>query len=244
VPAWRPHGRPSDPRKAKDPDASLYLAAAQKQAAWIMANLDLKDPRATKGQRMSEHRTVPGLVWFLQNHPEKAPAGLKEYIASWADIVIRRSDNMWDFRRFDLEQHWTIPRANEPGNLAGFPACALSAAWVIDDPAVRQRLREIAVAQFDNLFGRNPKLAAAPAYKQNGFPLIERDWPLKFKNGGCAHLDVVRGALCASPGSEMYPFNPKGNYRHSEGWVNFNAAWNVSLAYFVFDAANRAPAKR
>jgi hypothetical protein len=28
----------------------------------------------------------------------------------------------------------------------------------------------------------------------------------------------------------MYPFNPSGSYRHLEGWVNHNTAWNVSLA--------------
>lgn len=227
--------------QAKDPAAARYLTAAKEQAAWIIANVDVKDPRTTKGMRMSEHRTIPSLVWFLQNHPEAAPAGLKEYIAAWARVMIDRSANMWDFRRFDLGEHWSLPGANEPGNLAGFPACALAASWVVDDATTMQRLREIAVAQFDNLFGRNPMLAACPNHAEKGFPLVERSWPNKFPPNKCARLETCRGALCASPGSEMYPFKPDGKFRHSEGWVNFNAAWNVSLAYFVWDSARQAP---
>ncbi len=45
-----------------------------------------------------------------------------------------------------------------------------------------------------------------------------------------ARIELTRGAICASPGSEQYPLNPKGRFRHPEGWVNFNAAWNVALA--------------
>lgn len=227
--------------RTQDPMADRYLKAATEQATWIVANLDVRDPRATKGQRMSEHRTVPSLVWMLQNHPQAAPKGLREWITAWSRVAIERSANMWDFRRFDLDKHWSLPSANESGNLAGFPACALAASWVVDDPAIVQRLRQIAVAQFDNLFGRNPMLAANPNHKHKGFPLVERDWPSKFPNGKCAWLELCRGAICASPGSEMYPFNPDGKFRHSEGWVNFNAAWNVSLAWFVWDAGKRAP---
>ena len=223
--------------------AARHLTAATAQAAWIVDHLDPRDPRATKGQRMSEHRTVPNLVWLLQNHPAAAPPGLKTWLTTWAQVAVERSENMWDFRRFDLERRWSLPGANESGNLAGFPACALAASWVVDDPRLQQRLREIAVAQFDNLFGRNPMLAANPNHKEKGFPLIERDWPNKFPNGHCAWLELCRGAICASPGTDMYPFNPDGKFLHSEGWVNFNAAWNVSLAWFAWDAAKRAPGR-
>jgi len=229
---------------AKDAEAGKYLAAAVEQTAWIIAHVDLDDPRSTKGMRMSEARLVPSLVWFLQHHPDKAPAGLKDYIARWARIAIARSDNAWDFRRFDLDRNWAIPIANESGNLAGFPACALAASWVVEDQAQVQRLRELAVSHFDNLFGRNPRLAAAPGHAKKGFPLVERDWPKKFHNDTCARLELVRGTISASPGTEMYPFNPKGAFRHPEGWVNFNAAWNMSLAYFVWDPARRAPAEK
>ena len=44
------------------PDAPDYLAAAQTQARWIVEQLDWNDPRTTKGHRMSEHKTITGLV--------------------------------------------------------------------------------------------------------------------------------------------------------------------------------------
>jgi hypothetical protein len=221
-------------------DADDYLKAAQMQAKWIVEHVDWNDPRTTKGYRMSEHKTVPGLVWFLQKFPQHAPDGLREKIAAWAQVVVSRSENMWDFRRFDLESHWTIPWLNEPGNLAAFTASAITASWVIEDAALRDRLRVLAVAHMDNLFGRNPQLAAATTYAHQGFPLVERGWPVQFRHDVCARIELTRGAICASPGSEKYPFNPEGKFRHPEGWVNFNAAWNVALATWEIDRRQHA----
>ncbi|EMI58224.1 secreted protein containing Coagulation factor 5/8 type [Rhodopirellula sallentina SM41] len=223
------------------PNSERYLHAAQKQTEWLIKNIDWNDPRSTKGHRMSEHKTVPGLVWFLQNYPDHAPPDLPGFIEKWAQVAVSRSNNMWDFRRFDLGEHWTIPKLNEPGNLAGFPACALSASWVVKDPELVKRLRQLAVAQFDNLFGRNPIQAAAPGHPENGFRLVERGWPKLYPKNVCARIELCRGALCASPGSEMYPLDIDGKFRHPEGWVNFNAAWNVGLAYFAWDQYGRAP---
>jgi hypothetical protein len=164
-------------RREGDPSAARFLEAAQRQAQWLVDNVDWSDPRTTKGQRMSEFKTITGLVRFLQEHRAQAPAGLAAKVADWARIVVKRSDNPWDFRRFDMGAHWTIPGLNEPGNLAGFTAVGLAASWVVDDAATKQRLREIAIAQMDNLFGRNPHLAAAPSTPEKGFPLVERGWP-------------------------------------------------------------------
>ena len=227
-------------KREKRADAEIYLKAAQAQAAWLIANVDWNDPRTTKGQRMSEQKTITGLVWFLQKYPDQAPAGLKQKITDWARVAIQRSENMWDFRRYDMDQHWTIPKLNETGNLVSFTASALAASWVVD-AGMKQRLQEIAVAQMDNVFGRNPKLAAAPEHPEKGFPLIERGWPKKFQDNTCARLETTRGALSSSPGTEMYPFNPGGKYRHLEGWVNYNAAWNVALAYWKWNAQGHGP---
>jgi len=219
------------------PDAGIYLKAAVAQADWVIKNVDWNDPRTTKGQRMSEHRTIPNLVWLLQRYPNDAPPGLREKITEWAKVAVARSDNFWDFRRYDLDKHWTIPTLNETGNLAGFPACALSASWVVQDKALKQRLREIGIAHLDNLFGRNPRLAAAPHHPEMGFPDVERGWPVGHKNNTCARLELCRGSLSSSPGTEMYPFNPEGEFRHREGWVNYGAAWCVTLSYLAFDSA-------
>jgi hypothetical protein len=218
-------------------DAGIYLDAAVAQADWCVKNLDWNHPRTTKGQRMSEHRTIPNLVWLLQKYPQSAPPGLKEKINEWAKVATNRSDNFWDFRRYDLENEWTIPKLNDVGNSLSLPAIALAASWVVDDAKLKQRLEEIATASVDHVFGRNPRLAAAPDHPERGFPEIERGWPKRHPENVCARLELCRGSIASLPGSEMYPFNPSDAYRHAEGWVNYGASWCISLAYFKFDAA-------
>lgn len=208
----------------------VYMQAAKEQATWIVDSLQLQDPLITKGQRMSEHMLMTGLAFLQLRYPEAAPAGLQQKINEWADVVIKRSGNMWDFRRYDLDSNWTVPGYNEVGNVAGFPASALQAAAVVSDPAVKQRLLEIGFAHFDNLYGRNPLNAHAAHHPEKGFSDIEKAFPKGFPDDICARLELVRGTLSCLPGTEMYPFNPSGSYRHLEGWVNHNTAWNVSLA--------------
>jgi hypothetical protein len=224
-------------------DAEIYLAAAVAQADWCVKNLDWNEPRTTKGQRMSEHRTIPNLVWLLQKFPQSAPAGLKEKITAWAQVAVSRAENFWDFRRYDLENEWTIPKLNDVGNSLSLPAIAIAASWVVDDAKLKQRLEEIAIASVDHVFGRNPRLAAAPDHPEKGFPEIERGWPKHHPENVCARLELCRGNIASLPGSEMYPFNPSDAYRHAEGWVNYGASWCISLAYLKFDtAAKTTPA--
>ena len=222
-------------------DAPQFLAAARAQTQWLIERLDWNDPRTTKGQRMSEFRTMIGLVWFLQHHPDEAPAGLREKITSWARVAVARSANLWDFRRYDLEANWSIPRINEPGNLLGFTAAALAASWVIDDPALRARLREIAFAQTDAFWGRNPVRAVGVSYPKQDFPEVERAWPVHYKADTCARLETTRGSISTSAGTESYPYQPNAPFRYNEGWVNYNTAWNVDLAYVHFDQLGRHP---
>lgn len=217
------------------PDPERYLNAAVKQTEWIIKNLDWNDPRTTKGRRMSEHRTIQNHVWLLQNHSDNAPAGLKEKITAWAEVAAKRSANMWDFRRFDDGDHWTVPKINDVGNWLSAPGIATAASWVVDDPALKARMRGIAVSHADAVFGRNPRLAAAPHKPEMGFTGIERGWPIGHKMNVCARLQLSRGSISAAPGSEMFPFNPGGACRHTEGWVNYGAAWCLSLACFEFD---------
>jgi len=226
-------------KRERREDAAIYLDAAVKQAEWCVKNLDWNDPRTTKGQRMSEHRTIPNLVWLLQKFPERAPAGLKEKINEWVDVALSRSDNLWDYRRYDLQDHWSIPKLNDVGNLLSFPSIAIAASWVVNDSNKRARLEQISTAAVDHVFGRNPRLAAAPAKPQMGFPEIERGWPKHYKENVCARLELCRGSISSAPGTEMFPFNPNGTYRHPEGWVNYGAAWCMSLAYMRFDAGTK-----
>jgi hypothetical protein len=232
-------------------DAATYLTAAQTQTQWIIDNLDWNDPRTTKGHRMSEHKMMTGLVHFLRNHPAQAPAGLAAKIEQWADVMISRSGNLWDFRRYELTDtdsdgivDWSLPKQtfnwNEPGNLAGFPACALSAAWTLDHaPAKQKRLREMSQAAIDCLFGRNPLNTGSAARPQLGsaFPDQETSWTPLYIEGVAAYLETVRGSLSSGPASEHFPYNPAGAKRHPEGWVNFNAAFNMGLSYILADAS-------
>ena len=222
-------------------DAQIFLDAAVAQAEWCMKNLDWNDPRTTKGHRMSEHRTIPNLVWLLQKYPDNAPAGLKEKINAWVDVALSRSENMWDYRRYDLKDHWSIPKVNDVGNLLSLPAIATAASWEVEDPAKKARLEEISVAAIDHVFGRNPRIAASPAKPEMGFPEVERGWPKHYKPDTCARLELSRGSISSAPGTEMFPFNPEGAYRHPEGWVNYGAAWCLSLAYLKFDKAGTTP---
>ncbi|MCX6309122.1 MAG: hypothetical protein NTY32_09955 [Bacteroidia bacterium] len=142
-------------------DAEVYFKAAYNQVEWMVQNLDWNDPMATKGQRMSEFITMTSLAYMLKQYPDRAPKGLKEKINAWADVMIRRSDNMWDFRKLDDKNAWcptgnTPQQWNEVGNIVGFPAAVLSMIEFIDTKPKAERLLQIAFAQMDNSFGRNP----------------------------------------------------------------------------------------
>ena len=219
------------------PVAEQFMKAAVAQTQWIIETLDWNDPTHTKGQRMSEHKLITGLVHFYLNYPNQAPAGLQDKLETLTVDIIRKSDNLWDFRRFDLGENWTLPGFNEAGNIAGFPACALGLAMVLDtkeNAEMKQRLVEIGYAHFDNLYGRNPLNAHAANHPKQGFEGVDYGWPYRYGDNICARLELTRGSISSLPGSEMYPFNPKGKYRHPEGWTSYNAAWNVSLAFLNF----------
>ncbi|MGW6604203.1 hypothetical protein [Streptomyces sp. NPDC055036] len=231
-------------REGRD-DADRYARAAQNQAAWLIDNLDLEDPRVTKGQRQSESVLVTGLVQFAETYPDKAPPGIKRFVRDWARLAVDRSDNLWDFRRYS-DDRWTIPAfsgsgaddPNEVGNVAGFPASALAAAKLLGHDPLAARLREIATAQVDNIFGRNPtgRHASYDAPSEEaGFEGVENGWFSEYY-GGAGLLEGVSGVLDGSPKNGHYPFNPEqGNIGHTEGWVAFNTAWNESLAWRAAD---------
>lgn len=216
-------------------DAQLYLDAAYNQTQWIIGNLNWADPTTTKGQRMSEHKTMVGLSFFQKMYPSLAPVGLLAKIEDWADVAIARSANMWDFRKYS-DTLWIIPGYNEPGNVLGFPAAALAAVDVIADAATRQRLREIAIAQIDNGFGRNPHGRHFAYDAARDFEGVEVGWST-YLNGGNGQLMTVHGVIDGSPKEAAYPFSPNAAAGYTEGWVAFNTALNASLAFMAHDDA-------
>ncbi|MNP38726.1 hypothetical protein D3C76_1322600 [compost metagenome] len=107
---------------------------------------------------------------------------------------------------------------------------AYAASRVITDPAKKARLEAIAIAQIDNVFGRNP---FGRHYSYDGAREIEGvdlGW-FTFYNGGAGQLQNVKGVLDGAPKETAYPYNPKAPYGYTEGWVAFNTCWNASLAY-------------
>jgi hypothetical protein len=211
-----------------------YLKAAQNQAQWMIDNVNWDNPSFSKGQRISEHKTIVGLSHFQYNYPELAPKGLKRKIIEWAEKAVSLSNNMWDFRMFD-ENNYTLPGYNEAGNVIGFPACALSVALVLDNGELKNRIVELAYSHYDNFNGRNPQNASAMNYPEVGFEGIDSAWPFPdLRKDVCARLEHTRGSLSSLPGSEMYPFNPNGKPRHGEGWTVYNSCWNLSIAYLNF----------
>ena len=211
-----------------------FLKAAQAQAEWMIENIEWKNPKYSKAQRISEHKTIQGLAHFQYFYPEYAPKDLQKKITEWAERAVSLADNMWDFRKFN-EDIYTLPGYNEVGNIIAFPACALSVALTIENESLKNRLVQLAYSHYDNFMGRNPQNASSINFPELGFEGIEMPWPYPDKRRDiCARLEITRGSLSSLPGSEMYPFNPNGRPRHGEGWTAYNACWNLTIAYLNF----------
>jgi len=230
-------------RRERRPDAKRYFQAAYSQTQWIIKHLDWQDPTITKGQRQGEWITLTSLAYFQNQYPKRAPEGLQAKINEWAEVAIKRSQNMWDFRRYS-DKRWIIPTIwpdrpqtvtnagfNEPGNVAGFPAPALAAASALNNKSVRDSLRLLATAQIDNVFGRNPTGRQYSFDGVHDFEGVDLGWFQELQ-GGYGQLQGARGVLDGSPKETTYPYDPHaGDPGHTEGWVTFNTAWNAALAY-------------
>lgn len=214
-------------------DAEKYFEAAYRQMDWMIQNLDWKDPIVTKGQRMSEHMTMRAFAYFQHNFPERAPKGLKKKVEDWARVAISRSDNYWDFRKYSDTEDWVPPSWNETGNVLGFPAALFAAMSILDDQDLVDTLEILAWSHFDNAFGRNP---VGRHFSHRGPAEIE-GVDLGWYNahlGGYGLLEDVKFVFDGSPKSFHYPNNPEvGNLGWTEGWVQFNTAFNVSMGYMA-----------
>jgi hypothetical protein len=227
-------------KRENRPDAHIYFDAAYKQADWMIKNLDWNNPLVTKGQRMSEFLTITGLAHFLREYPDRAPAGLKEKLNDWAKVLVRRSDNMWDFRKLgDEPDNWTPmgdspQKWNEPGNVIGLPAPILAAREFITDPQTQHRLDQLVWSHVDNMFGRNPVGRHFSFDAPREVEGVEHGW-FRFYPGGIGRLAEARFVIEGSPKNAHYPYHPEvGDIGWTEGWVQFNVCHNISLAYLAW----------
>ncbi len=215
-----------------EPDSEKYFKAAYGQLDWMIKNLDWNDPMTTKGQRMSEHITMRAFAFFQRTYPNKAPEGLYEKVEEWSKVAISRSDNFWDFRKYS-EEEWTPPSWNETGNVLGFPAAAFSAMGVLGNGKLSKRLEQLAWAHIDNSFGRNPTGRHFSYRGPSEIEGVDLGW-YSYHKGGIGQLDKVKFVFDGSPKSFHYPNHPEvGNLGWTEGWVQFNTAFNLSMAYMA-----------
>lgn len=222
------------------PNAQAWLNAAVANAAWLVS-LDPTAPLLTKGQRMSEHITMTGLCHLVEKYPLNAPAGAAAFIDAWADIILARSDNLWDYRMYtataagDASNRWVnTQNMNEPGNVAGLPAPLLAAARVITDTTKKAALRKLARAQFDQVFGRNPYRRHYSYQGHVEFEGVDVGYWDRYE-GGNGVLATVPGVLDGNPPNAAYPFTPEPLGGYVEGWVAHNSAWHHALAYDAAD---------
>ena len=219
-------------RREKAPDSEKYFEAAFNQMKWIIENLDWMDPMTTKGQRMSEHITMRAFAYFHSQFPDRAPDGLKEKVIEWAKIAISRSDNFWDFRKYD-EEEWTPPGWNETGNILGFPAAVFAAMTVLNDSDLKDSLEILAWSHFENAFGRNPTGRQFSYKGPEEVEGVDLGWYSRHI-GGYGLLEELPFVFDGSPKSFHYPNHPEaGNLGWTEGWVQFNTAYNTSIAYMA-----------
>jgi len=157
---------------------------------------------------------------------------LKEKVIEWAKIAISRSDNFWDFRKYD-EEEWTPPGWNETGNILGFPAAVFAAMTVLNDSDLKDSLEILAWSHFENAFGRNPTGRQFSYKGPEEVEGVDLGWYSRHI-GGYGLLEELPFVFDGSPKSFHYPNHPEaGNLGWTEGWVQFNTAYNTSIAYMA-----------
>jgi hypothetical protein len=220
-------------KREGDPEAEVYFTAAYRQMEWMIAHLDWEDPMTTKGQRMSEHLTLRAFAFFGQQYPDRHPPGLKGKVEEWAAWMVERSNNLWDFRKY-ADDEWTPPGWNETGNILGFPAAIFAANTILGrDHRLASRLEEIAWAHFENAFGRNPTGRHFSFKGPEEVEGVDLGWYSRHK-GGIGLLEELPFVFDGSPKNFHYPNQPEaGDLGWTEGWVQFNTAFNTSMAYLA-----------
>jgi hypothetical protein len=223
-----------------DARAKSFRNAARRQVRWVVNHLDPADPALVKGQRMSADILIASLGIFARVDPAGVPPELNEFITHWAQTVVGRSDNLWDFLRLNDEGQWLVyedghpTKWNDPGSVLAMPSALLEGATLVDDEALRERLVEIAVASLDHVFGRNPTGRHFSYDGAREIEGVERGW-YSFFDGGVGMLMDVPFAFDGAPKAPHYPYNPQvGDISWVEGWVSFNTAYNRSLTTLAY----------
>lgn len=223
--------------------ASDFMTAAENNIAWLVNTVDLTVPANTKGQRMSEYIPFHALTYAYEMYPTHCPNNTYTKIVDLASLLISRSNNIWDYTQYQTagdasgatatiwnnNQSQTSGLANNPGYV-GMMGVYYALARVVTDTTIKARLKELAMSHMAHGFGRNP-LGRCFDYKATeDFNGAKLGWVSRY-TGGYGHLDNVVGVLDGSLKEGSYPYNPTASTGYTEGWVAFNSAWNMALAY-------------
>lgn len=223
--------------------ASQFLTAAENNISWLVNSVDLTDPANTKGQRMNEYISFHALTYAYEMYSPHCPSTTYSKIVEVANVLISRSGNLWDYTQYQTagdvsgatttiwnnNQSQTSGLANNPGYV-GMMGVYYALARVVTDTTIKARLKELAMSHMAHGFGRNP-LGRCFDYKATeDFNGAKLGWVSRYP-GGYGHLDNVVGVLDGSLKEGSYPYNPTASTGYTEGWVAFNSAWNMALAY-------------
>lgn len=150
----------------------------------------------------------------------------------WAQLMLDRSENLWDFRKYSADE-WTPPGWNETGNILGFPAAVFAANGILEDKALINDMEMLAWSHIENAFGRNPTGRQFSYKGPEEVEGVDLGWYSRHR-GGIGLLDEVQFVFDGSPKSFHYPNFPEvGDLGWTEGWVQFNTAFNLSMAYMA-----------
>ena len=230
-------------------NAQDFFDSAYNNMTWIVNDVDLSNPSYTKGQRMSEYITFHSITYFYEMYPDLCPTGTYEKILDIAKVLISRSVNMWDYTQYQTEGDlhgatstvWVNTETqgsglcNNPG-YTGMMAVYYSLARVIEDETIQNKLKQLAVSHLDHAYGRNPLGRHYCYTATDEFDDAKLGWKERL-NGGYGNLQYCVGVLDGSPKEENFPYNPSGSTGYNEGWVAFNSAWNMGLAYMTAETS-------
>ncbi len=225
------------------PSASNFMTAAENNIAWLVNSVDLSDPANTKGQRMNEYITFHALTYAYEMYPSHCPTNTYKKIYDVANLLISRSKNLWEYTQYQTEgdlsgatttvwnntESQTSGLANNPGYV-GMMGVYFALARVIKGASTKAKLRELAMAHLAHGFGRNPTGRCYDYNAISDFDGAKLGWSSRLP-GGYGDLSWVTGVLDGSPKEGSFPFDPTASAGYSEGWVAFNSAWNMALAY-------------
>lgn len=223
--------------------ASDFMTSAQNNMNWLINSVDLTNPAYTKGQRMSEYIPFHALTYMYELYPTYCPSGTYNKIVEIANVLISRSNNLWDYTQYqtagDLSGATTTVwnnTATQTSGLANNPAYIsmmgvyYALARVITDTSIKSRLKELAMSHMAHGFGRNPLGRCFDFKATEDFDGAKLGWVSRY-SGGYGHLDNVIGVFDGSPKEGSFPYDPTASTGYTEGWVAFNSAWNMALAY-------------